>query len=78
MEEYDESQCGLLLDDNDDDDDDRDNLNDVIVPFAIVVEIMVSMAYKTDEYANMLGLYTKHSAGTDTVSSARYLAQSYT
>lgn len=76
MRQYDESQYGLLLDDNDDDD--RDNLRVEIVPFAVVVEIMVSRAYKMDEYANMLGLYTKHSAGTDTVSSARYLAQSYT
>ncbi len=77
MRQYDESQYGLLLDDNDDDDD-RDNLKVEIVPFDVVVEIMVSRAYKMDEYANMLGLYTKHKAGTDTVSSARYLAQSYT
>ena len=74
-----------IVDDDDDvseslkdDDDDDNNLKDVVILFAVEAERIVSRAYKMEEYANMLGAYTRQSAGTDTESSARYLAQSYT
>ena len=38
----------------------------------------LSIAYSIDAYDTTLGLYTRQRAGTDTDSSARYLAQSYT
>jgi len=73
VSKHDELLDGLMLDDDDD-----IFLKDVVILFAVEAERIVSRAYKMEEYANMLGAYTRQSAGTDTESSARYLAQSYT
>jgi len=67
-----ESLDGLLMLDDD------NNLNDAVTLFEVDTSRIVSRAYNMEEYANMLGLYTRQRAGTDTESSARYLAQSYT
>ena len=67
----------------DDDDDDGDEDEDEDGPSAASSHTArrrsrLSIAHSIDAYDTTLGRYTRHNAGTDTDSSARYLAQSLT
>jgi hypothetical protein len=61
-----------------DDDDDLPAAVAAVASHAALRRSRLSIAHSIDAYDTTLGQYTRHNAGTDTDSSARYLAQSLT